>query len=285
MALTGPVTLAVPPRSPLPGTNTLLLGGSGAGKTSALRTLTGRGIEIFGLFTEPGFEVVGDLPDEKLHWHYIPPATTDWSAAIDTARKINTFTFQQLTNLADINKTKYNQYVQLLESLSNFKCDRCGKAFGAVDSWGTGRGLWLDSLSGLNVMAMTLVVGTKPVKSMSDWGVAMDNLEGLIRNLCVLTRCHFVLVGHIERENSEMSGSQIMAATLGRKLAPKLPIYFSDVVLAQRNASAFSWSTAAVGVDLKARNLRIGDNLQPSFGQILDSWISRGGIIEVPPSL
>lgn len=271
----------VPTKSPLPGTNTLLLGGSGAGKTSAIRTLVDAGLEVFGIFTEPGFEVVGDIPDDKLHWRYIAPASTDWGAMIDSARKINTLSFKSLTEMSDVNKQKYGQYVEVLTALSAFKCDRCGQSFGKVDDWGTKRVLWIDSLSGLNVMAMSLMVGTKPVKSQADWGVAMDNLEWLIRNLCVITRCHFVLVAHAERETNEIAGgSQIMAATLGRKLAPKLPIYFSDVVLAQRSGDKFTWSTAAIGADLKARNLPIRDNIEPNFNLILNSWKSRGGLIE-----
>lgn len=270
-----------PIRSALPGTNTLLLGGSGSGKTSAIRTLTKLGFEVFGIFTEPGFEVVGDLPDAQLHWRYIAPASSDWASMIDSARKINTLSFKSLTEMSDVNKQKYGQYVEVLTALSAFKCDRCGQSFGKVDDWGTKRVLWIDSLSGLNVMAMSLMVGTKPVKSMADWGVAMDNLEWLIRNLCVITRCQFVLVAHAERETNEVSGgSQIMASTLGRKLAPKLPIYFSDVILAQRLGDKFTWSTAAVGADLKARNLPIRDNLPPDFAQIVDTWKSRGGVIE-----
>lgn len=273
--------VTLPAKSPLPGTNTLLMGGSGAGKTWSLRTLVDQGLEVFGLFTEPGFEVVGDIPCPKLHIRYIQPGTTDWGAMLDTAQKINTFSFKSITELGDINKQKFGQYIEVLRSLSDFKCDRCGKSFGKVDGWGTGRVLWLDSLSGLNVMAMTLMVGQKPVKSMADWGVAMDNLEFLIRNLCVVTRCHFVLISHMERETNEATGgSQIMAATLGRKLAPRLPIYFSDVVMSQRTGTKFTWSTAAVGADLKARNLPIADNLDPTFVPILEKWKSRGGIIE-----
>jgi hypothetical protein len=256
----------------------MLIGGSGAGKTWSLRTMVKQGLKVFAIFTEPGFEVVGDIPCQDLHWHYVQPATTDWASMIDSARKINTLSFESLTKLGDINKLKHNQYIQVLETLSGFKCDRCGQSYGAVDSWAPDRVLWLDSLSGLNVMAMALQVGSKPVKSMADWGVAMDNLEWLIRNICVVTRCHFVLVAHAERETNEVAGgSQIMAATLGRKLAPKLPIYFSDVVLAQRQGDKFTWSTAAIGADLKARNLRIADGLEPDFGQIVSTWKSRGG--------
>jgi hypothetical protein len=122
-------------------------------------------------------------------------------------------------------------------------------------------------------MAMNLVTGSKPVKSMADWGVAIDNLERLIVKLCVDTKCHFVLLAHLEREVDEVTGgTSLMASTLGRKLAPKLPRFFSDVVQAKRNVDKFVWSTAASNVDLKARNLPIADNLDPSFKAILTSW-------------
>jgi len=131
----------------------------------------------------------------------------------------------------------------------------------------------VDSLSGLNIMAMTLVVGSKPTKAMSDWGVAMDNLEKLLQKLCTDTKCHFVLTAHLERETDEVSGGiQLMASTLGRKLAPKIPRFFDDVICCQRNGSEFTWSTAALNVDLKARNLPIGDRLEPSFVPLIKHW-------------
>jgi hypothetical protein len=130
-------------------------------------------------------------------------------------------------------------------------------------------------------MAMNLVVGSKPVKSQADWGVAQDNLERLIQKLCIDTQCHFILIAHAEREVDEVAGgSKIMAATLGKKLAPRLPRFFSDVVLADRQGTKFTWSTAVAGADLKARNLPVADGLAPSFSQIIASWKSRGGVID-----
>lgn len=264
----------------LPGINVMLLGASGAGKTYSLRTLVKAGITPMCVFTEPGFEVLGDIPCPQLHWRYLPPAPANWAALIDSAQKINTLSLESLAKLSDINKAKHAQYIDLLKTLSNFKCDRCGQEFGAADSWGTDRAVVLDSLSGVNVMAMSLVVGSKPVKSQSDWGIAQDNLERLVMNLCVNTRAHFILLAHSEREVDEvMGGAKIMASTLGRKLAPKLPRFFSDVVLAVKEGAKFSWSTAAVGADLKARNLPIADNLPPDFAPMLENWKKHGGKI------
>lgn len=268
------------PKSPLPGPNVLLLGASGAGKTTSIKTLIKCGITPFCVFTEPGFEVLGDIPKEKLHWCYIPPADTAWDAMIDSATKINQLSFESLTKLTDINKRGYGQFIDLLRALNNFKCDRDGLEYGDVCTWGTNRAIVLDSLSGVNIMAMNLVVGSKPVKHQGDWGVAMDNLERLIQKLCTSTQAMFILMAHAERETDEvMGGSKIMAATLGRKLAPRLPRFFSDVVLADKQGTKFTWSTAALGADLKARNLALADGLPPDFGPIIESWQRSGGII------
>jgi hypothetical protein len=262
----------------IPGVNALLVGATGTGKTHSIRTLVDAGLEVFVLFTEPGMEVLADLPAEKLHWHYIAPATTDWASMIDSANKINKMSFKSLTDLSDINKSKYTEFLDLLTTLSNFKDDRTGREFGPVDEWDSTRCLVVDSLSGLNIMAMNLVTGSKPVKSMSDWGVAIDNLERLITKLCVDTKCHFVLTAHLERETDETTGgTTLMAATLGRKLAPKLPRFFSDVIHVKRDGGKFLWSTASINVDLKARNLPLTDNLNPSFLPIIESWRKRAG--------
>jgi hypothetical protein len=111
----------------------------------------------------------------------------------------------------------------------------------------------------------------------------MQLVENLFQKLCTDTRAHFILISHIERETDEvLGGSKIMAATLGRKLAPRLPRFFSDVVLSEKNGAKFSWSTAALGADLKARNLPLADGLPPTFGPIIDNWKKQGGIIELP---
>jgi len=255
-----------------PGTNTLLLGPTGTGKTFCLRTFIDAGVTPFILSTEPGIEsTLGDLPVDSCHWHYIPPATQSWNDLLDSARKINTLSYEALAKMTDINKRKYGQFLEVITSCNNFVDDRTGTEFGDVMSWGADRAFVLDSLTGLNLMAMNLVVGSKPTKSMADWMVSADNLERLITTLVTSTNCYFVLTGHIERETDEITGGvRLMASTLGRKLAPRLPRFFDDVILCQREGAQFTWSTAAMNVDLKTRNLPISDKILPSFKQIVE---------------
>jgi len=267
--------------SSLPGVNVLLIGPSGTGKTTAIKTLIDCGITPFCVFTEPGFEVLGDIPPDKLHWHYVAPATTGWASMIGMAEKVNMLSLKSLSDMVDSDKSKYNQFVSFLKVFNNYTCQREGKTYGDVCSWGTDRALVVDTLTGINTMAMGAVVGGKPVRNQSDWGIAQNLVEAWFQKLCSDTRCHFIVMAHAEREVDMVSGqTKVMASTLGKALAPKLPRLFSDVVLAVKDADKFSWSTAATGVDLKARNLEIKDNLPPDFGPIIASWKKRGGTIE-----
>jgi len=265
----------------IPGFNVLLVGESGAGKTYSLRTLL-PDIQTFIIFTEPGMRTVADIPCEKgLHWHYIPPAKPSFDVMKDSATKINqSIDLEMLTKRKDWSKKEYTQFMEVLQTCNNFKCDRCGEEFGSVDEWSTDRALVVDSLSGLNIMAMDLTAGSKPVKSPADWGTAMDNLERFINRLCTGTQCHFILTAHLEREKDEVTGGiTLMASTLGQKLAPKIPRYFDDVVQCVREGTSFKWSTAARNVALKARNLKVAESLDPSFSLVVKSWLTVGGKI------
>ena len=267
--------------STVPGPKILLLGGPGSGKTYAIRTLLDAGIKKIGVvFTEPGMESLSDVPADKLSWHYIPPATASWETMISQSKKINTLSFDALTKLSDMDKRQYTQFIDFITCLSNFTCDRTGENLGPVDSWGTDRALVIDSMSGLNLMAMKLVTGGKPVKSQADWQVAMENIEQVVIKLTTDVKCTVIVTAHLERETDEITGgTTLMASTLGRKLAPKIPRFFSDCIHVVRVADRFTWSTATANADLKTRNLKIADNLPPSFKPLIDAWKARGGVI------
>jgi hypothetical protein len=265
--------IPVTPKYNIPGAKVLLLGDAGTGKTHSLRTLVASGIEVFAIFTEPGMEVVADISADKLHWQYISPSTVGWDSMIDSAKKINTLSFEALTKLPHINRDKHAEFIKLLTVLSNFTDARTGKNYGPVDNFDQSQALWIDSASGLNTMAMNLVAGSKPMKSPADYGVAMDNLENLYEKLCNDLKCHVIVVGHMERETDEMTGgTTLMISTIGRKLAPKIPKLFSDVIHAKRNDVKFSWSTVTPNTALKARNIPWAENQPASFEPLIANW-------------
>lgn len=282
------VIVPSPLKSELPGVNVMVEGPTGRGKTTSLGTMVDAGIETFVLFTENGLETTlgywkdrGKEVPPNLHWHILPPFKESWKTMIEGAEKVNTIALDQWAKMTDPNRGSYSRFVDLLKLLANFEDQRTGQKFGAVDTWGTGRCLAIDSLTGLSYFAMSLVIGGKPVKSLPEWGAAQDQLERLLRQLCDGCRCHFVLTAHIEREvDLVQGGTKMMASTLGKALAPKLPPMFSDVILAVRDGTKFSWDTADANADLKARNLPIASGLVQDFGVIIAKWKSRGGIVE-----
>src|SRR5687768_1655211 len=263
-------------RNPLfniPGAKILLMGDAGTGKTHSLRTLVDAGLEVFGLFTEPGMDVVADIPSEKLHWNFISPSTVSWTAMMDSAKKINTLSYKMLTGLDHINRGEHAEFISVVAALANYTDQRTGVNYGPVDNLDQSQVLWIDSLSGLNTMAMNLVAGSKPMKSPSDYGVAMDNPENLLEKLTQDMKCHVVVVSHLTRENDEQTGgTSMMVSTIGQKLAPKIPKLFSDVIHAKRQEKVFSWSTVTPNTVLKARNVPWADNLPPSFVPLIENW-------------
>lgn len=270
----------------LPGVNVLVEGPTGTGKTHSLGTIVDAApaLEVFALFSEPGLEtLLGYWTDRglpvppNLHWHQLRAQEGGFDALVKGADDVLNFSQESLHKMQDPNRVKHNQYNTLLRSLANFTDQRTGLSFGSVDKWGPNRLVALDSLSGINPIAMSLVIGNKPVRSQAEWGIAQDQIEKLIRQL-TNAKCHFVLLAHVEREvDQTFGGVKVTVSTLGRALAPKIPIMFSDVILSVREGSKFSWSTAYPMADLKARNLPIADQQKPDFAPILAKWASRGG--------
>lgn len=274
----------VPPgtRKKVNGPKVLLMGEPGHGKTDTIRTILESGLKVFIIFTEPGMEVLMDKRRGKvwtcaegLHWCYIPPVTADWKELADAADLLNKYTYKQCTEMAGVNKQKYRQFYEYLTAHSTCKCDRCGVSFGAADQLEPYNEWCLvdDSLSSVSIMALNLVIGSKPAVHQGEYGTAMFNLERFINKFAFDVPSMAVFMAHIEREGDEVSGGQMnMAATLGRKLAPKIPRPFSDVIHTKREGTKFTWSTITPNMLLKTRSLPLADGLVPSFKPIIDKW-------------
>ena len=274
-------------KSTLNGVNVLLMGPAGTGKTTVCGTLVDAGLEVFYLGLEPGLEsLIGYFTDRKLpipptlHWHQVEGKKASFADLISNATKVNTMSLDSLAKIADPNRSKYDMFTKILTALNDFKDDRTGQSFGCTDTWGTGRVLVIDGMAGLCRAAMELVIGGKPVSNQSDWGIAQKQVETLLFMLTNQLKCHFVLLGHVEREtDAVLGGTKIMLSSLGKALGPKLPPMFSDVILTVREGSKFTWDTGSALADVKSRNLPIAQGTPASFGAIIDKWKSRGGVI------
>lgn len=264
--------------------HTLLMGPPGSGKTDSTLTLVEAGIETFVLVTEPtGTDSLIDsatrrrLPIEKLHWRVVAPATPGWKAITENLSTIKALSFEDVAKIKQgIGKKEMLQMELLLRNLQNFHDDRTGKDFGDVTTWSDDRALVLDSLSGLSLLALHHTVGFKSSPHQGEWGIAMSLVEQLLLKLSSDCQCFFVLTAHTEREPDELSGtSRVTVSTLGRKLAPKIPRYFSEFVRATRTASEFTWSTASNDSDLKSRALPVSAKLAPTFVPIAEAHRAR----------
>lgn len=271
-----------PQKPPVPGPKVILLGDPNTGKTHALRTLIESGLNVFVVFTEPGMEVLSDARkglayscDQGLHWAYEAPVNVSWDALKDIAKLMNQFDYKALTNMAPMNKNQFLGFFNVIALMSNLTCERCKKSFGPADQlqpydkWAVVQ----DSLSSLSIMALNLVIGTKPAVHEGEWGVAMLNLERYINKFAYDLRCMGVMNAHMEPEPHGRAGELLdTVSTLGKKLAPKVPRPFSEVVHTYREGDKFYWSTITAGMKLKARHLPLADKQVPSFKPIVESW-------------
>lgn len=270
----------------IPGIKAMLEGDSGTGKTFAITTMIEAGITPFILFTEPGVSTISkwlsehpEIDPEKIHWAYVSMSSQSWGDMEAMARNINLMDIKGLANVRDANKGKYNQFLKVYQLCHNFIDDRTGESFGDISSWGADKCLFVDSLSGLATMSMNLTVGAKPMKAVADWGVAMDNLERFVVKLCTDLQCHMVLSAHLAMEKDEVTGAiSLMAQSLGNKLSPKLPRYFDDVILCEKNGKEFTWSTAGRNVITKNRWSVLADKQTPSFVPLIEAWRKAGGV-------
>lgn len=276
------------PDTGLAGPNVLLMGPAGTGKTHSLGTLADAGVEVFYLGLEPGLESLlgywtdrGQPVPPNVHWHVLEQPKSSWNTLKDAATKVNTLALDTLSKWQDPNRGSYNQFIRLLEVLNDFPDQRTGQKFGDVSSWGPDRALALDALTGLNNIALSLVVGGKPVRSQSDWGIAQTQIESLVRKLCDDCRCWFICLAHVERETDQiLGGVKLTVATLGKALAPKIPPMFSDVILTVRQGDKWTWDTGSAIADTKTRNLPVKADLKPDFGQIVAKWKARAAAVK-----
>jgi hypothetical protein len=201
------------------------------------------------------------------------------------ATKITEMGFDSLSKLGPTERSNA-QFLTLISTLSNFTDDRTGQTYGPVNKFPPNVALALDSLSGVNIMAMDLTIGDKVTAHVGEWGIAMNMIDKLLLSLTSNLSCLFVLTAHIEPERDEITGgTKLMSATLGRKLAPKIPRFFSEVILTHTEGDTYYWSTSHPQIDLKHRALPRYNKLLPTFKPIIDNYQQRLAFISQEPQL
>lgn len=278
----------------IPGLKIILMGAPGSGKTHSIRTLIDAGLEVFCILTEPNaintltnmemssIAYKSAIADGKLHWHFVQPADPGWESLKKSARLITTYSIGDLQKLPGMNKADYAQFLEVLDCCSDFKDDLSGKSFGPIEAFDPhSQVVVIDSLSGLNTMFLNLVVGAKPIRTLPEWGVAIDNELRFIDHLCYGIPCHVILMAHLDRQVDEvMGGIRRMVNALGKKAPQEMPKSFTDVILASEDAGTFSWSTSDAQTDTKATTGLARASFSPSFVPLIEIWRERALLTE-----
>lgn len=272
------------------GTKTVVAGFPGSGKTDSLVSFLEAEIPLRVIGTEPGFEEsiidavhrrgLSDRID-LLNYMYVPPVSAGFSNMKEMAEKVNMMSYGDLATLKNgIAKQDHKQFLNLLDALNDFTCDRTGKKLGPVDEFPKDVACAIDSLTGINIMAQQNTVGGKPTLHEGEWGVAQGLEEGLIRTLCSNLKCFVVVTSHVQKNFNEVTGEiEFSIDAIGKKLGPRIPTFFSDYVVASREGHKFKWSTMADNFNQKSRALPISNQLEPSFVQIVEVWRKRNELV------
>lgn len=278
------------PIHPLPnkviGPSILLMGLEGTGKTDAVRTLIEAGLKVFVVFSEPGMEVLLDASRGRkvyscvdgLHWKYIPVAQPSWDDLRTAADHLNKFSFKMLANEAATGRDRYRAFYEIVDTMGAMRCQRCNQNFGPADQlepyheWAVVN----DSLTSISKAALYLHIGNKPAVDKGEYGVCMFNIERYLDKFVGDIPSMRIMMAHIDKEPDEVSGGMNnMVATLGQKLAPKIPRPFSDVILCKRDGGSFSWSTIDPNYRLKTRNFPFSGDIPPTFVPVVKNWHQR----------
>lgn len=273
----------------IPGLKIILMGPPGSGKTHSIRTLIDADMEVFCILTEPNAintltnmrgaseKYKASLTNGKLHWHFVKPADAGWESMAKSARQISMFDLGTLQKQPAPDKRDYMQFIEVLNICANFKDELTGKELGPVDNLNPeAQVLVIDSLSGLNTMFLSMVCGSKPIKSQPEWGAAIDAELRFINHLTFGILSHVVLIAHVTREVDEvMGGIRIMVSGLGKKAPQEIPKNFTDCILAKHSAGTFTWSTADPSAETKSTTLVEGEKIKPDFGPLLRVWCER----------
>lgn len=269
----------------------LLMGPSGTGKTYSLATLLEAGLEVFLFVTEPhGLETLLDtcairkIPLDKLHWKYISPTRPGFDSLFDMAKLATTMDQAALANMKPSYRSDAS-YIKLIDTCRNFVDDKDGKAYGNISLFDSSRAVVIDSWSGVSAMSMDAAVGNKLVPNPGEWQIAMNQLSKLLLALCSDLKCFFVVTAHIELEEDQITGvRKVMVSTIGRKLAPQIPKFFSEVISVESrttgsNERTFYWSTNTTNFELKNRSLPVSSSLPPTFAPIIEAYRKRVALV------
>lgn len=267
--------------------STLLLGAAGVGKTYSIATLLAAGLKVRLLATEPSApnRVLAaceerNISADRFDWQFVSPVVAGIQTLIDSAKLLGTLSLESIAKMpggTGIAKQQSVRWIEFLQAIGSFTSARTGELLGDATEWGDDTAFVIDNLTGMSMMARALIIGAKPNPSPGEWGTMQSAIYDVLVKLTSDCKCFFVLLSHVEKETNEITGIQnLMASTLGAKLAPKLPGRFTNVIYARKAQDGaglkFLWSTAEAGVDTKNGDMPISNSLAPDFALVIAAY-------------
>jgi len=262
----------------IPALKILLVGSTGTGKTTSIKTFIDAGITPMCIFTELGYgAALGSTDPKHLHWVEVPAAVESLESLASKTNALMTMDTSALAKMQDVNRHRATNMMKFVKTLNQFKCERTDEDFGPVASWGPDRVLVIDSLSGLIEMAWIAIIGAKPLRDKPDYGKVQELVGSQIKWLCHALKCHILLTAHVDRTFNEITNETLLTPALpGKAMISTFGMYWDEILMSLRKGSEFMWSNSVSGADLKARYLPLG-TFKPHFGQIIEAWKVKGG--------
>lgn len=228
----------------------LLLGNSGAGKTGALATLATAGYRLFICDFDNGLDILLDptvlAPEHRKNVFF--------KAMQDRPLKVG----DKLVPRA----TAWQDFTKALGNWQEPGPDGKPVSLGNVTTWGPKDVLVVDSLTFATQRAFddALQLGGRLGQraQIQDYGAALESIEAMLELLYSSTcACNVVMTAHLMLQGDEISGvRKALPNVLGQKLAPKVPRFFNNMILAEKismgNSSKRKFKTVGTAmVDLK----------------------------------
>lgn len=216
-----------------------------------------------------GYNICGrHTRGEGIHYHYIPTVAITWNEYKTWMGIINTMKMDKALEMQDPNRHKCRQLLDVIDACNSFTCDLCGEDLGDMSEWGDEWTAVLDGLTGLTTIARHLCVGMKPILSRPDYNPVMGAVENFLDLWWGATRCNTVLLSHVDREVSPVTGTtSITIHTIGQKLAPRLVKKPDEIITATYDEGRYLWHTELPGQITKVRRMPRGVDFEPDFSK------------------
>lgn len=214
----------------------LILGNSGTGKTGSLGSLAAAGYRLFICDFDNGLDI---LLDEKV----VPVEARKniyFRSLQDRPVKVGDKLIPRATAWQEFMKVLGDWKEAGPEGGGNAPGPAKSTSLGNFTTWGPKDVLILDSLTFATQRAfddaLQLAGRLGQRAQIQDYGAALESIEAMLEMLYGdICKCNVIMTAHLQMAGDELSGARkALPNVLGQKLAPKVPRFFNNMILAEK---------------------------------------------------